>query len=569
MNNEQEEGTRDGIGGIGSGGGDDGGGGGEDNVCSSASQDSTERTAVKRDSSGVPVRVCSDVGNTDGRTTSRARELPEAFDQSREGVEQRYFKGFKERCDRVFGELQRSNGQLVRDIFRFESDQEYKDLLRCIQGDEHYKRGLLQICREDTHVHVAHDCSYTNGTCRCNWFQKAKTYGLHNRRDKRGTRRNPCRSRTLSDVQNILLYYCTKGRKLVLQKIGGTLERLPREGYNLPQDGPFGLHEALKQMGRQVEGDGNELQCGGSDVEHDEPAREDDRPKPRQKRRRVGAEEKIQLHIVRLLELNPICPPDAICKHKLWRNDEEYPELRFKNLTDRVVKVAIKSFSDSLTVYSMDDYQTLYNHPDCRPIFGAGYGNVEDYYYNVEASVKVLIKLVEFQFSDDPERINFFVTTLYDVLERKRPKLNTIVVVSPQSAGKNFFFDCIKDYYINVGHLCNANKYNNFAFQDAEGRRLVHWNEPNFSPEFIDQIKEILGGDSTNVSVKYQAETPVYRTPVIVTANEPPSFVNHPVFEHRLECFTWETAPWLAEYAKKPHPLAVYHFFRHYGLIGK
>lgn len=577
MNNEQTEGTRDGLGGIGSGGdsgpgrdeGERGGqDGGQDDFCSDPTSDSTERTAVKRSSSGVPIRVCGNVGNTDGGgSTSRIRELPEAFLQGSENLEQRYFKGFKERCDRVFRELQKSNGQLVRDIFRFENDKEYQDLLRCVQNDEHYRRGLLQICREDTHVHVTHDCSYTNGTCRCNWFQKAKTYGLHNRRDKRGTRRNSCRSRTITDVQDILLYYCTKGRTLVLQKIGGKVERLPLQGYHLPQEGPAGLREALEQMGVEVERIRAKLQCGGSDIEYDEPTGEDDRQRSRIKRRRVGKEEKIQLHIVQLLELNPICPPEAICKHKLWRTDETYPELRFKSTADRLVSVAIKSFSDSLTVYTMEDYQTLYNHPECRPIFGAGYCEVDKYYYNVENSVKVLVKLVEYQFYDDPEQINKFVTTLYDVLERKQPKLNTIVVVSAANAGKNYFFDCIKDYYINTGHICSANKFNIFAFSGAAGRRLLHWNEPNYSPEYTDQIKEILGGDSTTVNVKYQSDTPVYRTPVIVTSNVVPDFVTNETFGERLRHFQWEPADWLAEYTKKPHPLAVYHFFKYYGLV--
>ena len=155
----------------------------------------------------------------------------------------------------------------------------------------------------------------------------------------------------------------------------------------------------------------------------------------------------------------------------------------------------------------------MYNHPDCQPIFSAGFGNFETYYYNVENSIKIMDELIQFQCGGDEDAILDFVTTLYKVLERKVPKMNCMVIYSPPSAGKNFFFDAVKDYYINCGHLCTATRFNNFPFQDADGRRIVLWNEPNYSHEFLEQIKEILGGDSTSVNVKYQHDTPVYRTP--------------------------------------------------------
>ena len=160
-----------------------------------------------------------------------------------------------------------------------------------------------------------------------------------------------------------------------------------------------------------------------------------------------------------------------------------------------------------------------------------------------------------------------FVTDLYNILERKTPKLNTLVIYSPPSAGKNYFFDCIKDFYINVGHLCNANKYNSFPFQDAESRRLILWNEPNYSPEFLEPIKELLGGDSTNVNVKYKEDCPVYRTPVIVLTNRIVSFMNHYAFKDRIKVYNWVPAPYLKDYDKKPHPLATYKLFVKYGLI--
>lgn len=559
MSDVEEEGTRD-VGGE--RGGERSGGSGdtdgeEHQLRSDTESNSSKSTAVKRDSSGIPVGLREHASG--GReSTSRTRELPTWLSKGGKDVELRYWKGFKERCNRIFAELQKSDGQLVRDVFRFEDSRECEDFLKCVQRDEHYRRGLLQICREDTHIHVVHDCNFSNGSCRCDWYKKAKTYGADQRRDRRGHRRDSCRSRTPTDIQNLLLYYCSKQRKTVYQKIGGQVEKIQCEGYNLQASGLTELPQIFREMEIQIPGDGTELRLWEPDFDVDEPDETRAARIPKRHKRKMGAQERIQLLTVEILETYPICPPEAIVKHRVWR---ETPELRFKNVADREIKAAINSFKDNLTTYSIFDFQKMYNKENCIPIFSAGFGNFDTYYYNIENSVKIMEELIHYQCGGDEDATLDFVETLYNVLERKVPKLNCIVIHSPSSAGKNFFFDAIKDYYLNCGHLCNANKYNSFPFQDAEGRRIVLWNEPNYSPEFLEPIKEILGGDSTSVNVKYQHDTPVYRTPIIVLTNNVVSFMTHPAFLDRIKVFTWRTAPFLANYDKKPNPLAVYHFF--------
>lgn len=314
----------------------------------------------------------------------------------------------------------------------------------------------------------------------------------------------------------------------------------------------------------QVPGTRSKLQQWEPDIGDDEPDQGAPVAVPRRKKRKLGTQERIQLRTVELLETYPICPPEAIVKHKVWRSD---PDLRFKNVGDREIKAAINSYKDNLTTYTMSEFQSMYNKESCVPIFSAGFGNFDTYYYNVENSIKIMEELIQYQCGGDEDATLDFVTTLYNVLERKVPKLNSMVIFSPPSAGKNFFFDAVKDYYLNCGHLSNANKYNNFPFQDAEGRRIVLWNEPNYSPEFLEHIKEILGGDSTSVNVKYQHDTPVYRTPVIVLTNVKVSFMSHSAFRDRLRVFNWMAAPFLVKYDKKPNPLAVYHFFNKFGLV--
>nr|QOD39493.1 NS1 [uncultured densovirus] len=538
-------------------------GGGQDTICNTTQQDNSESTTIEPNSTGISNRI-HEISRESGQDTSTARKLPTWFNQSSEAMAERYFKSFKERCDRVFIECQRSNGYLVRDVFRFENDAELKNFIGCIQRDGHYRRGLLQLCVDGDHVHVAHDCSFSNGTCRCNWWLKAKTFGADARRDRRGSRRCYSRSRTLTDIQNLLKYYCTKGRKIYYQKIGGQVERIHDEGYTLPEEGSLGLPELETEVGTQVYGNGNKFREEGCIFADGEPDQVGTFTEPRRKKRKLGASEKIQIRIVEMCKLYPICPPEAIVKHRLWLTDDD---LRFKTMKDREVSSAISNWTNQLTTWSMEDYQEIYNNEKCVPIFSAGYGNFDNYYYNIENSLSVLDELVAFQCNDDSEQIYDFMSTLYNVLERKIPKLNCIVIHSPPSAGKNFFFDAVKDYYINCGHLCNANKYNNFAFQDAEGRRLVLWNEPNYSPEFEEPIKEILGGDSTSVNVKYMNDVAVYRTPVIVLTNNIVGFMTNPVFNDRIRIFKWHSAPFLKEYNKKPNPLAIYNLFKKYKLV--
>jgi hypothetical protein len=207
----------------------------------------------------------------------------------------------------------------------------------------------------------------------------------------------------------------------------------------------------------------------------------------------------------------------------------------------------------------------MYSKADCHPSFA--FFNNPDYYFDVDRSLAELIKLLEFQFQNDQEQILAFVTRVYDIIEKRIPKLNTIVITSAPSAGKNFFFDCIIHYFLNFGKLGRANKMNNFAFQDAEARRIIMWNEPDYSQEFVECLKELLGGDTTNVSVKYKAESTIFRTPIIILTNRPLSIINAPAFKDRICTYKWQPFSHLLTLKNKPNPLATYKLFQHYGVI--
>jgi len=81
---------------------------------------------------------------------------------------------------------------------------------------------------------------------------------------------------------------------------------------------------------------------------------------------------------------------------------------------------------------------------------------------------------------------------------------NSMLIHSPPSAGKNEFFDAVAAFFLNYGMFRTANKTNNFSFSDGAGKRLVIRNEPNYEVYHLEKMKELLGGDTTRVHVKYK-----------------------------------------------------------------
>jgi hypothetical protein len=270
--------------------------------------------------------------------------------------------------------------------------------------------------------------------------------------------------------------------------------------------------------------------------------------------------EKIQ----QLLKMYPTFPVDSIINVKHWLND---PTLQFLNLKDKYVSNILSNWSRQLLSWNIYDYNEFYSDVNCNPIFSAGYEDYDKYYYSKEDSVDIMIKFLTYQFYDQQEHVLQFVTDLYNVLEKIIPKQNSILVFSPPECGKSWFFDPFMNYYLCVGKICTVNRYQPFGLQECYAKRLVHWNEPNYDPELIDKFKELLGGDTTTVAVKYMPDMIVYRTPFIITTNVRISIMNHPAFKQRCCHYVFRPAPHLKQMTKKINPLAVFNLFKHYNLV--
>nr|QOD39512.1 NS1 [uncultured densovirus] len=474
----------------------------------------------------------------------------------------------EERVHRIVEQLRKSQGTYVSDVFgcgSVERAHAFSERLQCNAGT--FCREFLIISTHGDHVHVVHDCACSQGTCRCVFIQKTEN-SMGIRRRRRSIRRRPvCSSLSTSDIRNILQYFSEgrQGRKIENLQVSGRVERQqvqigPMEDGGPERHPPGGRVEACS------ENNDSELQLDVTGRAYHyrvySRTREENEEAPKGKRRKTDRFQLKTEKILKFLKMNPMAPIQGLLQHRIWN---EHEDLKFIKEDDAQFKAALSNWLSILMGYSTTDFIRMYTHEDCNIIFAAGITDPGSYYFNVDDSYKYIMELLMFQFLDDSEAVRMFIIDMFNIIERKIPKLNTMLISSPTSAGKNWFFDMVCNFYLNVGHLGNPSKFNTFAFQDAHSRRIIMWNEVNYAPEHLETMKELLGGDSSNVSVKYKSEIPIYRTPIIMLTNSKNlSIMNDPTFKDRLKVYFWRAAPLLKPLLRKPHPLTVIKLYEQY-----
>ncbi|KAF0742246.1 NS2 [Aphis craccivora] len=192
-----------------------------------------------------------------------------------------------------------------------------------------------------------------------------------------------------------------------------------------------------------------------------------------------------------LFKYYPTCPPDAFINIKEFNLN---PILNKYDETDRNIRLQLRNWCNVIRDWDIFDFNTCYHTSGVKPYFNAYSRTSTSVYYSVENSLRIANELLLYQFQNDEILVKHFLNTLYNVLDKKIPKLNSICIYSPPSAGKNFFFDAVASYFLNYGMFGTANKNNNFTWADGVGKRLVIWNEPNYEQAHIEKMKELLGG---------------------------------------------------------------------------
>lgn len=459
--------------------------------------------------------------------------------------------------------VRRLNGQswdftckFFSDVFVFRNDGERARMERILSdAGSNYRRRLFWFVTdvESNHIHVIHDCSYSNRSCRCIWrgnfiaqFPGAVKQAIGKRRD--------ISEFTIDDWLDVFIYYCLrkwgKPQKIWYngedQGLPSALESLrweemQRESSEILARYNGRLSNNLFEEGqRDQKNSGNSSQSSWIYV-----------------RGKATKFDYIYEKIQALLEKYPCTPLQAIRLHHEYRQYRVLLDPKYY----RMVDAAIEDFGLRLNNYSLRDFYIFYTKEGCEPVF-----DPSKLYYGIEESLEVIDDLMKFQFNDDEDQIRGFLDMIVTIFDKKLPKMNTLCIHGPPSAGKNFFFDMIFAISVNTGQLTIANKHNNFAFQEAPNKRLLIWNEPNYCSSYTDLIKMITGGDSYVVRVKSKPDTPVQRTPVFVLTNNTVNFMFEVAFAERVKTYKWKKPTWLKDYNKKPHPLSFFSLLNKYNI---
>lgn len=449
---------------------------------------------------------------------------------------------------RLEKETWRDSGYYVSDVYACESPERAIGLARELsKRAESFKRGFIGISIHNDHVHSIHACPFSNQSCRCsfNKFKEAKE-------DRRRLLRKPraIENFTSRDWFNITKYFNTQGRRTTFFKIYDSIQRLPGEIADLSD-----LILSSQDVGRP---DSSLENCNDPLHIHDERERsyipESIGSSRRRKRRHhiqpggEGGVLGLTGLILEMLNKYAICPLSEIV------HTEEY--LQSPCVTKRLDSIEVKCALDTrcsiLCNWDLEDYKLFYDNEKTVKIWSSRrLKDFDNYYLSFDESYNIIYSLLSYQMGDLKKD---FCATLYNILERRLPKRNCFVVVSPPSAGKNFFFDGIRDYFLNTGQMNNPNKYNQFAYQDCYNRRLIIWNEPNYENRETENLKMLFAGDCLSANVKCKPQANVKRTPVIVLTNVRPHFLNHYAFTDRTVCYQWNSCSMLKDILKKPRP---------------
>lgn len=452
------------------------------------------------------------------------------------------------------------NGTSIKRSYRYLSDVILYDtdeqLHKCVEILREYgkirRNGMFGFSVEDDHIHVIHDCSFASGSCRDGFRQQIKSVAKF----------TPVRTEnksifqfTPTDWYDVFIYFFLRKRGTREIWIGGkswkepTNDQLVRwtEKYNagveMVRSKDIGTDSISER--RQVDQEDRESDSSSSKNVYGKRARI------------TNKYAYIKTETKNLLQKFYISPISAIRDMPDFRNNYILSDPKNKDY----IQAAFDDFGRDLNDYSLRDFYILLKNPECKPIFinSMNYGNIEE-------STDIINELLLFQFDNDESEICRFLNTLVDIFDKKISKKNTICVLSPPSAGKNFFFDMILAISLNYGQLGQANRHNVFAFQEAPNKRILLWNEPNYESALHDTIKMMLGGDPFTVRVKHNMDTHVRRTPVIILTNTPVSFMGDSAFYDRVAYFNWNYASFLKDVQFKPYPMCFFEILNKYNI---
>uniref|UniRef100_A0A8D9B8A1 Non-capsid protein NS-1 n=1 Tax=Cacopsylla melanoneura TaxID=428564 RepID=A0A8D9B8A1_9HEMI len=511
----------------------------------------------RRRDSGSPFEVHS--GSVEGNPSPGRRGHEEEMfgvenrnrnSSTRNGLRECIVAGLQERATR---------NRILHDIYQRQSESGMDQKLHEIIQSGEFRGAVFIEASHGDHYHVVHDCTWTSSQCRCGIIQRIEN--VCGRRRKRSTIRGV--ELSVDHIYNLLVYLQSGGRTIHHVQVGcaSSRGRISREVRDLRDRRNQETRKTTMVESSEIEDLVREfVVCQGN---------ESGRPTQRGHRRTngrgnatdpQGAKGDAFLAFVRN---HPCSPMLNIFHTRHWTTGP----FKYQHKGDPLLKTIMHNRAIELMDMSMKDLYEFYcNLEPTKLIFNAPLGNIGDYYYSVDESIMHMEALLLFQFNNNEDLIRIFLEDLYNIIDKRLPKRNSMFILSRPNAGKNWFFDCFLHFFLNFGQIGNFNKHQSFPLQEAVNKRILLWNEPNAEPGAMDTLKMLLGGDTFNAKIKYEHDAVVVRTPVIILSNND-IFPKDAAFNSRLIRSTWRSAPLLKHVKKKPHPIAAYQLLERWNIF--
>lgn len=110
-----------------------------------------------------------------------------------------------------------------------------------------------------------------------------------------------------------------------------------------------------------------------------------------------------------------------------------------------------------------------------------------------------------------------FVNCVWELLTKKTPKTNLLVLRGQPNTGKSMLARSIADMFTHISTIQGIQV--SFPYQNLINVEIGLIEEPNFTIETLQTFKKLAEGTDTEVCVKLKQDEVFHRTPLIITSN--------------------------------------------------
>jgi Parvovirus non-structural protein NS1 len=183
-------------------------------------------------------------------------------------------------------------------------------------------------------------------------------------------------------------------------------------------------------------------------------------------------------------------------------------------------------------------------------------------------SIQQSINLIHKWCAENNFPIQTLLADIFDVLERKCPKINTFCLHGPPNCEKSYLMRSLIAWFPFFGEAIGGGASYAFLWQDCVDTAVIFIEEPYITPAEVEQFKLVFEGAETHVHVKNKGDALLQPTPVIVTCNNLPwrwVMGEESALRARMRIYHCREMKWLKDENKYLNPQVwayLYHLYR-------